>query len=215
MAAQAIYEAEIRRLVSEQPGRALDDYIVKSDMAKTPARWNTMKTSLRRSLAEGGGLHDLVLEGKICATPQEKLRATPKSWAFKAQERPAEFPRELQTQGSRNMLAIVDRVNGGVSPQTRNILKELATLSERSMTEKKWEIASELIDGLVEREAIATIEIKHREELAKKDREKYEDLKQAYEQISNIAQVLAAKVAKDNVEDEGGASTPVRHMSGK
>ncbi|MBP2316051.1 hypothetical protein [Azospirillum soli] len=218
MAAQAQFASEIRRLAEEDPGRALDDYLVKSGMAKTPARWNTIKTSLRRSLAEGGSLNDLVKDGKICATPQEKLRATPYSWAAQAKERSAEYERDLQTQGSRNMLTVAERVNGGVSQETRRYLGELADLTKRSVTERKWEAASELIDAIVEREAIAIVEIKHKEELAKKDRQMYDDLRRAYDDLSDIAHVLAATVGRQDGElTDGGEreQVPVRRNPAK
>lgn len=164
-------QSRVRAAVEAEPGLVIEDYLFAIQPQWTPQRWNSAHTSLRRALKPDGSLFDLVRNGSIRATAEAKARARSDSWVHQAQVGTPTRERDIQTTGSRAVAAALVRVNGNVSPMTQENMRAIAELSARSITERKWGDIAERINSIVEYEALARMEIKHREELMARDRQ--------------------------------------------
>lgn len=174
-------QSRVRAAVEAEPGLVIEDYLVAIQPQWTPQRWNSAHTSLRRALKPEGSLFDLVRNGSIRATAEAKARARQDSWVHHAQVGTPTRERDIQTEGSRAVTAALLRVDGSVSTTTQENMRSIAELSARSITERKWSDIAERINSIVEHEALARMEIRHREELMARDREIIE------QQASHIA----------------------------
>ncbi|WP_149469443.1 hypothetical protein [Roseomonas genomospecies 6] len=187
-------QTRVRAAVEAEPGLVIEDYLVAIQPQWTPQRWNSAHTSLRRALKQDGSLFDLVRNGSIRATAEAKARARQDSWVHHAQTGVATRERDIQTTGSRAVAAALVRVNGNVSPTTQENMRAIAELSARSITERKWGEIAERLNGIVEHEALARMEIKHREDLMARDRQIIEQqagyIATMEEQTRNVTAIL-------------------------
>lgn len=195
--------AEVRQLAEKDPGRTADDYLLRTGRVETPSDWNRAKTSLRRALAEGGALYDLVLRGDIRATESEKTRARPGGWTEKAQVAQSVEVKDLRTAGSSRMLKTIDQVNGGVSKETQQHLVSIADLSHRSITERRFEAIAEHIDGIVEREAITALKLEHEREKGELKQQMIDQLQRDYDILVEIVRSRGDEVVPQRRADRG------------
>ncbi|WP_395454265.1 hypothetical protein ACHMW5_11780 [Azospirillum melinis] len=149
----------------------LDDYLMKLRARWTPQKWNTANTSLRRALKSGGSLHDLVKDGSIKATEDAKIRGRADSWVHQAKVGEPKLEKDIQTDGSRALTASALRIDGRVSEESQGHLREIAHISATRITEGRWAVIAEHVEGIAEREAIARLEAEHKDQLIARDRQ--------------------------------------------